>query len=422
MIQKLNSTVGTLPSFKILYDGMIYQRQAAGGINRYFEKLISYLPDDITPLMTLSKLRDTNFPENDNMRLYVRRFQLPKPFRKIGRAVQAMRFENVRRNLRPDLVHATYYDTLGGCEKTKDGPPLVVTVHDMTHEKFPRLLDRSGKHAILKRRAIQRADAIICVSHRTRDDLLERFPECESRTSVIYHATELGSIQPDDWKPESDRPYFLYVGSRSTYKNFDRLLKAFHTIVATNPDVQLRAVGAPFTKSEQTQLAALGLEDRVLNEGFVKDRRLATLYRLSAGLVYPSLYEGFGLPLLEAMSCDTPVLAANCSCIPEVVQDAALLFDPNSESQLAEGLRSLLNDSPQRDSLVRKGRQRCQDFSWGKSARQTVRVYESALAASRIKIGHRMSTIPETTFAAGLGPQFAWPLAMQRSVGGQRSF
>lgn len=379
MIQQQNSIDESSSSLEILYDGMIYQRQTAGGINRYFEKLISNLPNQVMPSMAVTRIRRNNFPTHPNLRLYLRKFELPKPFRKLGRAILANQFRSLQHEIRPNLVHATYYDSLTGCEKP-GRTPLVITVHDMTHEIIPELVDRRGRHAAIKKRAIKRAAAIICVSHRTRDDLLNRYPDCESKTTVIHHATELGQLEPDSWQPANKRPYFLYVGSRATYKNFGRLLKAFAKITSKHPDVQLRTVGTALTKKELAQIAELGLQDHVVGQGFVSDARLSRLYRSSIALVYPSLYEGFGLPLLEAMSCDTPVLAANCSCIPEVAEDAALLFDPKSESQLTEGMEVLLRDQRQRESLVVKGRSRCRDFSWAKSANQTVGVYESVLA------------------------------------------
>lgn len=382
MFQDLPNSRDSARAFSILYDGMIYERQTVGGINRYFENLISNLPDHVNPSITLTQLRSTNFPQNASLQRFHRRFVLPKPFRGVGRKIQAVRFRMIEEQIKPDLIHATYYDTLSRRKDTNGGPPLVLTVHDMTHEKLSRLLDRRRKHAIMKKRSIEMADAIICVSHRTREDLLEVYPECESKTTVIHHATELGSVVPAPWRSEPDRPYFLYVGSRTTYKNFDRLLVSFRSVARTTSDVQLRAVGAPFSKKEWERIDDLGLQDHVIEEGHVDDARLASLYRKSVGLAYPSSYEGFGLPLLEAMSCDTPVLAANCSCIPEVVQDAALLFDPTSNEQLTEGLNIMLHDSQRRASLIEKGRIRCKVFSWAKSAEQTVSVYNAVLARS----------------------------------------
>ena len=384
-----NST--SRPSLKVLYDGMIYQRQRAGGINRYFEKIIDHLPANIAPEITLTNAPVTNFPKNQRLNQHIKSFHLPRPFRKVSRIIRSARFEALGMELAPDLVHATYYDTLAGYENFESGPPLVVTVHDMTHEKFPQLLDRRGHHAALKRRAIRRADSIICVSKRTRDDLLERYPECANKTRVIYHATCLGTVEPDNWIAEDDRPYILFVGSRAGYKNFDGLLNAFRKVIARIPDVQLRAVGSQFSDREQIKLKKLGLADHVIAHGLVSDSRLASMYRNSQLLVYPSLYEGFGLPLLEAMSCGTPVLAANTSCIPEVVQDAAMLFDPYASDDFIEAICYLLKNSCVCKQLVKDGYKRCQQFSWAEAADRTVSVYQTALAAAKIRVGNRLS-------------------------------
>ena len=369
--------------YRVLYDGMIFQRQSAGGINRYFQRLIGNLPEHVTPLLTTTEQRANNFPSNERLRLYQRQFSLPKPLRKIGRGIQSSQFRDVMRQLNPDLIHATYYDMLGSIDDTNDSTPLVITVHDMIHEKLPHLLDRRGRHAELKRRMIERADSIICVSHQTRNDLLELYPHCESISTVIYHATELGLVKTDGWAPDNHRPYFLYVGSRSQYKNFPFLLSAISELAAERPDIQLRVVGDPFSISDQQRIDAAGLSDHIVNETIVSDERLASLYRHAEALVYPSLYEGFGLPLLEAMSCDTPVLAANASCIPEVVQDAGVLFDPYCVGDLVNAMRELLDSPGLRTSLVARGRQRCSEFSWLDAAEQTVDVYQATLDRCR---------------------------------------
>ena len=373
------------PEYRVLYDGMIFQRQSAGGINRYFQRLIGNLPDHVTPLLTTTRQRENNFPSNERLRLYQRQFSLPKPLRKIGRGIQSSQFREITRQLNPELIHATYYDMLGGIADWPDAPPLVVTVHDMIHEKLPHLLDRRGRHAELKRRTIEQADAIICVSHQTRNDLLELYPQCESISTVIYHATELGLVETDGWAPDNSRPYFLYVGSRSQYKNFPLLLSAISELAVERPEIQLRVVGDPFSISDQQRIDAAGLSDHVVNESIVSDERLASLYRHAEALVYPSLYEGFGLPLLEAMSCDTPVLAANASCIPEIVQDAGLLFNPHCVDDLVTAMQELLESSELRQSLIEKGRRRCSQFSWLDAAEQTVEVYQATLDRCRPK-------------------------------------
>lgn len=376
----------------VLYDGKIYDRQKAGGINRYFEKLIDHLPDSVTPSITLTRNTRQNFPTNSKLQRHVFDFSMPKPFRKLSRSIQAIYFESVRREIQPDLMHLTYYDSLSRHEKATDGIPLVLTVHDMIHERYPDLLDRRGRHAALKKNAIRRADAIICVSQKTQSDLLDLYPECESRSTVIHHATDFGKVTPDKWQPTPDRPYFLYVGSRVSYKNFDGLLQAFHQIVKRKPEIQLRVAGPDFRKHEEESIAVLGLENHVFNHGLVDDCRLSSMYRNSLAFIYPSLYEGFGLPLLEAMSCETPVIASNTSCIPEVVADAALLFDPGSKSDLVEAISFVIDNPGIRKQFIEDGKVRCNEFSWEKTAAQTSEVYRhtagvnQAIQASGLKI------------------------------------
>lgn len=379
MIQKADPGLSdSKTNLHVLYDGKIFDRQRTGGINRYFEKLIDHLPDSVAPSITLARHCRQNFPESENLQRHVFSFSMPRPFRKLSRSIQAVHFESIRKAIQPDLMHLTYYDTLGRCENVTDGTPLVLTVHDMIHELFPEISDRRGRHAMMKKRAINRADAIICVSHKTRADLLDRYPECESRTAVVHHATDLGDLTPDNWQPSSDRPYFMYVGSRGSYKNFDGLLEAFRQVVVRKADVQLRLVGPEFSKKEKAKIGRMGLQDHVINHGIVDDRRLSCMYRKSVALVYPSLYEGFGLPLLEAMSCKTAVLASNTSSIPEVASDAALLFDPGSKTDFVEAINFLLDNPSVREQLIVEGTNRCAEFSWEKTAAQTCELYRFA--------------------------------------------
>ena len=138
--------------------------------------------------------------------------------------------------------------------------------------------------------------------------------------------------------------------------------------------------------------------------------RLSRLYRSSVALVYPSHYEGFGLPLIEAMSCNTPVLATNCSCIPEIVGDAALLVDPNSETDLTEGMNTLLNNPQRRNRLVEKGRMRCRSFSWAKSVQDTMDVYRSVVERAR-SATKNIAPITPSLSNGSRQPQIALPYA-----------
>jgi glycosyltransferase involved in cell wall biosynthesis len=258
--------------------------------------------------------------------------------------------------------------------------PTVLTVWDMIHELFSEAMDPAGAHAELKRSAILAADRIICISENTKRDLLERYPVSEGKVVVTYLASEIDASL--SYGPESvpEHPYYLYVGSRSRYKNFDGLLRAFASAVSSRANLTLCVVGSQFTQTEEKLIAELDLAENVEHYGYATDTQLAKLYRCSRALVYPSLYEGFGIPPLEAMSCGTVAVVSNASSLPEVVGDAGVLFDPASRDELADILITLADDESRRQELIAKGRLRAAQFSWEETTAQTVEIYRALSA------------------------------------------
>ena len=364
---------------QILYDGQIYADQAAGGINRYFANLISRLPENITPAITTAQLRNVNFPEHKNLKtFFYQRFGF-KPGR-ICYWLEQYYFQAVSCFNRFGVLHPTYYSLLSRQEMNQSKQPIVLTVYDMIHELFAEQMDADGQQREIKKRAILSADAIICISENTKKDLLELYSVPEEKVTVTYLASEIDQTMADGSEPVPHRPYYLYVGSRNAgYKNFDTLVYAFAQAVSVEPEITLCVVGSPFNAQEQQLLTELNLLDRVEHYQYASDRHLAKLYRHSLAFVYPSLYEGFGIPPLEAMACGTAVIAANSSSIPEVVGDAGILFNPQSTDDLADILLSLVNNSVQRDRLIEKGYQRAKLFSWDKTVAQTLDVYQSVV-------------------------------------------
>jgi glycosyltransferase involved in cell wall biosynthesis len=161
-----------------------------------------------------------------------------------------------------------------------------------------------------------------------------------------------------------ENAYYLYVGTRSGYKNFRRLLYAFAKVVSCYPEVNLCVVGSPLKDKERQLMSELKLINDVIHYSFPSDNYLAKLYRHSIALVYPSLYEGFGIPPLEAMACGTVAIASNSSSLPEVLGNAGILFDPESTEQLADIMLSLINSPIERDSWIAKGKKQAELFSW----------------------------------------------------------
>lgn len=356
----------------ILYDGQIYLMQTAGGINRYFANLISRLSKNDVPSITICENRNINFPNHPNLKkFYFQRCGF-RP-RRISFWLEKVFFRAIAKYKKFDLIHPTYYSLLTRNNLDSYKIPTVITVHDMIHDMFyPNAID-----VVDKRKAIMSADAIICVSQNTKKDLLERYKLPENKITVTYLASEIDASLSYGSEVVPAHPYFLYVGNRMSYKNFDGLLLAFAKVAEKNPDIRLCVIGSPFNQDERQLIADLKLDARIEFYGYVNDNYLAKLYRCSVAFVYPSLYEGFGIPPLEAMGCGTAVVAANTSSIPEVVGDGGLLFNPDINHELSDMLLFLLDNPSERERIIAKGYKRAQHFSWDKTAAQTFEVYRN---------------------------------------------
>jgi glycosyltransferase involved in cell wall biosynthesis len=363
---------------QILYDGQIYAAQTAGGINRYFGNIIDRLPPDAYPTLTTThRTNKLHYPTHPNLRL--QEFRNFRPAR-ISNRLRTRYFRWLGDRTAYDIQHPTYYDLLTNEPCSNRNGALVITVHDMIHELFADRLDPEGHTIRAKRDAIQAAQKLICVSENTKRDLLEIYPEVAEKVVVIYEASELILQQSYGNEPVPSSSYFLYVGGRTKeYKNFDTLLFAFSKAISIHPGIQLCVVGSAFNESEQQQITALNLTDRIQHYQYATDTHLAKLYRCAQAFIYPSLYEGFGIPPLEAMACGTVVIAADSSSIPEVVGDAGILFPPKAAGDLADIMLDLLDSPSERDRLITKGFDQCRQFSWDETAEQTVAVYRSLL-------------------------------------------
>ncbi|HEY0430513.1 MAG TPA: glycosyltransferase family 1 protein [Pyrinomonadaceae bacterium] len=358
---------------RILYDGGASQEQGAGGIKRYFANLISGLPEDFEPHLTTCRAAEELEPSHPRLRVHrFRRFRPQRLSLKLEKAF----FGRVEAAYEFDIAHPTYYTLLSQREVGQYRCPVVITVWDMIHELFPELYPNS-EFVGRKRRAIEAADAILCISENTRQDLLSRYPVDEAKVLVTYLGANLAATPVTGEQTTPSRPYFLYVGARTGYKNFHGLLSAFAVAATFAPEIILCVVGPRFTNDEERQIDELGLSGKVENFGAVSDSQLAALYQRSLALVYPSLYEGFGIPPLEAMQCGTLVIAANRSSIPEVVGDAGLLFDPDDRDALIDILVQVARNHGERQPFIERGYSRVRQFTWDKTVRDTAQVYRN---------------------------------------------
>lgn len=275
------------------------------------------------------------------------------------------------------VFHSSYYrHAKGRWVKT------VTTVHDLAYELgFVGSGFRSAMHKLEHRRAFFASDALICVSERTRADLLDVYPALAQRCriDVAHHGVWMPTPAPIPATPGRDKwsaPYVLFVGGRGAYKNFAAAMKAFAVGGFAREGWYLVCTGAPLNDTERRQASKFGIADSVRGVGPIDRGRLSSLYAGAHALLYPSLFEGFGMPLLEAMSLGCPVVASNTSVMPEIAGDAALLVDGGDPHKLAAALQSLSNVQ-ERAALTMRGRSRASTFTWDRSASRHAAVYLS---------------------------------------------
>jgi glycosyltransferase involved in cell wall biosynthesis len=274
---------------------------------------------------------------------------------------------------RPNILHETYYNPKNiapiGCR-------TIVTVHDMIHEKFQHLMNMEEKRVIEQKRiSIQRADHIICVSNNTKQDLLSIIDVDPAKVSVVYHGASLDPHhQQTAHLPFS---YLLYVGARHRYKNFTNLLQTYAK--SSNLKNHFKLVcfgGSDFSPAEKIQIHELGILDTQVIYIGGDDQLLSNLYNHATAFIYPSLYEGFGIPPIEAMRLNCPVICSNAGSIPEVVAEAGKYFNPNDIPEMIEVIENVVFDETIRQDLIKKGREREKVFSWERCANETYDVYQ----------------------------------------------
>ena len=293
-------------------------------------------------------------------------------------------------DVKPDLVHFTNFN-LPIAYKGK----FVITIHDLTllHFKnyrsslasrfFYKVKDQVMRNVVL-RQGIGRAEKVIVPTEYVKDDVAKTFKVKKSKIQVTYEAVEKDFASPavNLEKKGINRPFILYVGNAYPHKNLERMILAFGRLITKYMlDYQLVIAGKKdsFHEGLESAVKDADLEERVVFTGYVTDRELAGLYKNAKLYLFPSLSEGFGLPPLEAMSHELPVASSNATCLPEVLGEAAIYFDPRSISEMAESMLSVLTDEKLAKDLIKKGNKQVKKYSWKKTAKDTLEIYEKAL-------------------------------------------
>lgn len=357
---------------KILYDNQMFTFQRFGGVTRYFADLMYNLPAgeftfDI-PMRYCEnhyltetygqKYDKISFP--DNYRIRRRIYQLANKHI----SWKAIKFNDY------DIFHPTYFNPYFLKSIKRRQKPFVLTIHDMTFERYPQdvlIYDRTIPH---KKRLIAEADHIIAVSENTKRDIVELLGTDPSRISVVHH----GYRDIVRAAPQILDRYVLYVGERKGYKNFFPWLSAIRPIFNLDPNLKVVCTGSMFTTSELKLFKKWNIADRLVHIS-ANDAQMASLYKYALCFVFPSHYEGFGIPILEAFANGCPVCLSNASCFPEVAGDAALFFNPGDAQSMQDTLKELLVSNTLRDELRQKGLQRSKEFSLEKMVERTCDVY-----------------------------------------------
>jgi glycosyltransferase involved in cell wall biosynthesis len=357
---------------KILIDNQVYENQSFGGISRYFNEL--QRGNEVIERMELFKYQP---PVKKS---FYKRLQLKlKPSTVIARKGYANKYDFYNTQLQDreyDLFHPTYYDTYFLKELKK---PFVLTVHDMIHEKYAEYFGPSPD-SINKRRLCEAADKIIAISQSTKKDIIDIFGTSEDKIEVIYHATNFDSIQVS--KPEfifSENKYLLFTGSRSAYKNFLTFLIAVAPLLRENKNLILVCTGPELNEIENRWIKDLDLEESVQHYYCNNDNELLHLYQNAECFIFPSLYEGFGLPLLEAFASGCPVVSSPGGSLKEIAGNAAVYFDPKDIKSIRNSIQNVISDSTLKLDLIEAGKIRLKDFSWEKCRKETMDLYAKVI-------------------------------------------
>lgn len=347
---------------RVHYDNIVFSLQKAGGISTYWSELINrLLRDNIDVVFEEFKheniVRNTLTIKETSVNQSLKRFLILERFKPI-RLV----------NKEPFIFHSSY-------NRRTDNPNAaqVTTVHDFVHEKFYRGL-RRRLHLLQKNRILRSADAIIAVSENTKRDLLAYHPSIpEERIKVIYNGVSsdfypLADEQKEQIQEFTVRPFLLYIGSREHYKNFNFTIDLLKEIKGFD----LYIIGGALSKKE-IYLLQHKIPGRWKHFNHISNNKLNELYNLAYALIYPSAYEGFGIPLLEAMKAGTPFLALNNSSIPEVAGKAGLLLE-RAEIHLFKNALEEIGTA--RQNFIDKGFVQAGNFSWEKCYQQTLSVYK----------------------------------------------
>ncbi len=372
---------------KIVFDGVIYEYQSRGGISRIFTETIPRMcmldPElEITLLKPAnpqqqlpmhSRIRYCRIPNVDK---YLRRIPL---VRKISSHLNRFLFDHYLGDTKNTIWHSTYYTE----------PPVwdgfkVLTIADLIYDRYPNFFKGTGadRFRALQRECAVNADAVICISESTRQDVLNYYGVAKEKVHTVHLACgdifrRIKTEDIDNGLIPARKPFLLYVGGRDYYKNFSTMAKAYSQWTRKD-EVDLVIVGSALTSEESCFFNELDIGKRVYVMTGIDDEFLCCLYNKAVGFVYPSLYEGFGIPLLEAMSCGCPIIASKIPSTLEIAGESCVYFEAEDVHGLVEAFETVYSRGREL-KCIQTGFETAVKFSWDKSAAKTLEIYKSFL-------------------------------------------
>ena len=356
---------------KVLFDHQIFSMQVHGGVSKYFAEVIHRLPPNEWEVSAW--LSNNEYAKNyklfkscpflPHLSFYGKNYLM----RNVGKPYSLYRIMQGKF----DVFHQTHFETY--CIRALGTKPMVTTYHDVN---FLTEMNYNKTVVRWQHKSLERADKVIAISQNTKNDMLRYFDIDPDKIQVIYHGID-SPIYNSEEKVFSV-PYILYVGTRAKFKNFERFVHAYALVAEKYPEVKVVCTYKPFTKEELDMFAKLNIQGNMLH-CVADEETLSRLYRDALFFVFPSLYEGFGMPILEAMVNGCPVVISDASCFPEIAGDAALYFDPKDIDSIRDSLEKVIEDEALRHQLAKRGIECAGRFSWDRCAKEHWELYKSLL-------------------------------------------
>lgn len=372
---------------KILLDPQVYAFQTYGGVSRYYTEIFSRLNSkkNISVINSVFITENIYFKQSN---LYSKSSKRLIHFilflNKIGISVRS-KTKNININFvikrlkskEYDLFIPTYYNPY--FLEFIGNKPFVLTVYDMIHELYPQyFIDDSFNVLNNKKILLERATKVIAVSNNTKKDILKIYPHIDPhKIEVIYHGNSI--YYDKNIKVDLPENYILFVGERSNYKNFIFMLLSLKEILSSDKSLKIIcAGGGKFTDIEKKKISELEIESQVIQKYF-EENELGAFYHNAICFVFPSEYEGFGIPVLEAMACSCPIVLTNNSSFPEVAGEAGIYFELNNLEDLKNKVDMLVKNKEARSEYIQKGLERSKLFSWEKAATECLNLYKATV-------------------------------------------